>query len=350
MTIEAAGFIDDIDPTQPPGTDNFSEGDDHLRNFKKSVQDSFPNISGAVTATHTELNNLDGYTGNTADLNILSGADTGGLTAAELLYVAGVTSDIQAQINNLTSNLSATSKMSGLILSNDTDTDHDINITAGSCADSSKTSLLTLSAETTKQIDSAWAVGDDAGGIFSGAVANNTWYHVFLIEKDSDGSIDAGFDTSVTAANIPAGYTEYRRIGSVLTNGSANIINFSQKGDKFLLDVPLNNYSTSGAGISAITPTVTSPLGIQCDVIHTFKMVSAALTASYAIVTSPDQTDTAPSVGVSDVGLTSGAASNGSVSKEIRTNTSSQIRYRLSYSEAAISVYGTTFGWIDARE
>jgi len=98
MTVEAAGFIDDIDPTQPPGTDNFSEGDDHLRNFKKSVQDSLPNISGAITATHTELNNLDGYTGNTADLNILSGAIAAGLTSAELLYVKDVTSDIQTQL------------------------------------------------------------------------------------------------------------------------------------------------------------------------------------------------------------------------------------------------------------
>ena len=99
MTVEAAGFIDDIDPTQPPGTDNFSEGDDHLRNFKKSVQDSFPNISGAMTADEAELNSLDGYTGNTADLNILSGADTAGLTAAELQYVKGVTSDIQTQLD-----------------------------------------------------------------------------------------------------------------------------------------------------------------------------------------------------------------------------------------------------------
>ena len=99
MTVEAAGFIDDIDPTQPPGTDNFSEGDNHLRNFKKSVQDSLPNITGAMSATHTELNNLDGYTGNTADLNILSGADAAGLTAAELQYVKDVTSDIQDQLN-----------------------------------------------------------------------------------------------------------------------------------------------------------------------------------------------------------------------------------------------------------
>ena len=56
MTVEAAGFINSIDPTLPLGTDVKSEGDDHLRNFKKSVQDSFPNISGAMTVTHTDLN------------------------------------------------------------------------------------------------------------------------------------------------------------------------------------------------------------------------------------------------------------------------------------------------------
>ena len=63
MTVEAAGYINAIDPTLPLGTDAKSEGDDHLRNFKKSVQDSFPNITGAMTLTHTQLNKaayLDG--------------------------------------------------------------------------------------------------------------------------------------------------------------------------------------------------------------------------------------------------------------------------------------------------
>ena len=345
MTVEAAGFINDIDPTQPPGTDNFSEGDDHLRNFKKSVQDSLPNIAGAMTATHTELNTIDGYAGNTADLNILSGADAGGLTAAELLYVAGVTSDIQAQFTNLI----ISSSLEGVILSNDTDASHDINITAGSAADSALSAILSLATEMTKQIDSTWAAGDDAGGIFSGSVAIDTWYHVFLIEKDSDGSIDAGFDTSVTAANIPTGYTAYRRIGSILTDGSANILGFSQKESKFLLDIPLNDYSTANPGTSAVTPTVTSPLGVQCDAIHSFKIVNGTVTASYVILTSPDQTNTIPSISVSDIGLKTGSGSNANVSKEIRTNTSSQIRYRLSYSHADIDVYGVTFGWVDNR-
>jgi len=58
-------------------------------------------INGAaVTATAAELNKLDGYTGNTNDLNILSGAAAAGVTATELQYINGVTSDIQAQINS----------------------------------------------------------------------------------------------------------------------------------------------------------------------------------------------------------------------------------------------------------
>lgn len=52
-----------------------------------------------ITASADELNTLDGYTGNVNDINILSGAAAGGLTAAELLYVKSVTSDIQTQLD-----------------------------------------------------------------------------------------------------------------------------------------------------------------------------------------------------------------------------------------------------------
>lgn len=56
MALEGAGYISDIVPTNPDGADQKNEGDDHIRNFKKSVQDSFANVSGPVTATHTQLN------------------------------------------------------------------------------------------------------------------------------------------------------------------------------------------------------------------------------------------------------------------------------------------------------
>jgi len=50
-------FIDDLDPTQPPGGDTLAEADDHLRNTKLGVKGSFPNLGrDAVTATASQIN------------------------------------------------------------------------------------------------------------------------------------------------------------------------------------------------------------------------------------------------------------------------------------------------------
>ena len=57
------------------------------------------NVAG-VTLDETELGILDGATLSLADLNIIDGiSDSGSLTAAELLYVDGVTSAIQTQLD-----------------------------------------------------------------------------------------------------------------------------------------------------------------------------------------------------------------------------------------------------------
>src|SRR3990167_5809631 len=75
-------------------------------------------------------------------------------------------------------------EISGLILSIDAgDTDHDINVTSGEARDAADSADMVLSLEITKKIDAAWAVGDDAGGIDTGSVANNTIYYVWLIKR-----------------------------------------------------------------------------------------------------------------------------------------------------------------------
>jgi hypothetical protein len=70
MALETGTYISDLVATNPPGGDPVSQSDDHLRLIKSTVKATFPNISGAVTPTHTELN-----------------------------YVAGVTSAVQTQLN-----------------------------------------------------------------------------------------------------------------------------------------------------------------------------------------------------------------------------------------------------------
>lgn len=61
MGLEAATFINQLVATNPVGaTDPRSQGDDHLRLIKLALQNTFPAITGAVTATHGELNQLHG--------------------------------------------------------------------------------------------------------------------------------------------------------------------------------------------------------------------------------------------------------------------------------------------------
>ena len=69
MALESTTYIDGLVATNPTGTDARSQGDDHIRLVKSAVGATFPNIAGAMTATHTELNKIDGYTGTTAELN-----------------------------------------------------------------------------------------------------------------------------------------------------------------------------------------------------------------------------------------------------------------------------------------
>ena len=59
MALETATYIDDLVATNPVATDGLSQADDHIRLIKSTLKATFPNITGAVTATHTVLNGLD---------------------------------------------------------------------------------------------------------------------------------------------------------------------------------------------------------------------------------------------------------------------------------------------------
>ncbi len=153
--------------------------------------------------------------------------------------------------------------LAGLVFTNGTDADHDIDIPVGECADSANAKILKLTSALTKQIDATWAAGTNQGGFMpAGVVQADTWYHVHLIRKDSDGSIDAGFDTSLTAANIPTGYTAYRRIGSVLTDSSSNIIGFIRNGFKWIWKTPIQTYNAAVPNATDNTVTTQVPLGV----------------------------------------------------------------------------------------
>lgn len=96
MALESGTYIDSLNASNPVATDGLAQADDHLRLIKSTVKATFPNVTGAITSTHAELNILDGVTSTAAELNILDGVTA---TAAELNYSDGVTSNIQTQLN-----------------------------------------------------------------------------------------------------------------------------------------------------------------------------------------------------------------------------------------------------------
>lgn len=245
----------------------------------------------------------------------------------------------------------------GLTLSNAADADHDITVAIGDAMDSTNAVRMVLASALTKQIDATWAVGNNAGGLAATlTVANTTWYHVF--EVVVAGVVDAMFDTSVTCATGVANnaVTSFRRIGSVLTNGSANIIAFRQIEDYFYWDVPVEDADTSNPGTSVVSVTLSTPLGVAClanvSVVTFFTGGSIGAAALNILITDSTQTDTTPT----DAILTIRAVLTGSTDTYRQTtsinhftNTSSQLRYKFSASDAGVGINLFTQGWMDLR-
>lgn len=59
MALESGVYINSLDAANPAATDPLAQADDHIKLIKSTVKASFPNISGAMTASHTVLNGLD---------------------------------------------------------------------------------------------------------------------------------------------------------------------------------------------------------------------------------------------------------------------------------------------------
>lgn len=116
MSVETAQYPTQLNTALPAASDWVSEGDDHIRLVKTVLKTTFPNVSGAVSASHTQLNYLSGVTspiqpqidgkgaisGQTwTGTHVFPSTTTiGPLTPTIQGYLQGLTSDAQAQINS----------------------------------------------------------------------------------------------------------------------------------------------------------------------------------------------------------------------------------------------------------
>lgn len=224
-----------------------------------------------------------------------------------------------------------------------------MSIAAGAAMDSTNAYLMQLSA--IAKTTSAWAVGTAAGGLDTGAIANNTGYHFFVIRRPDTGVVDVLFSLSASAPTLPANYTQFRRIGWAKTNGSAQWTSFIQDGDFFQwLSPPLDVSTAGAAGTSAVLRTLTTPGSVNCRV-QLSVQVGAGAGGELLYLSDPSVTDQAPVSGAASPLNSMAIAPNATIAAHIwaRTNTSSQIRTRQLVGSAAETLRIVTIGWVDTR-
>lgn len=133
-----------------------------------------------------------------------------------------------------------------IILSNNTtDTNNDIDFSAGNFVFHDNTGFANLSA-ITKRLDANFAIGTNQGGLDTGSKQINTWYYCYAIYNPTTQVSDVVFSASDTSPTLPSGYTKYRYIGVLITNASGNIISGTwHKDGYFEYNTPIVDFSGS---------------------------------------------------------------------------------------------------------
>lgn len=240
----------------------------------------------------------------------------------------------------------------GMTLSNNgTDATNDIDVAAGSCASDDATDanrVLLNPGALTKQIDAVWAAGNAAGGrISSESLVNGTW-HVYAFRR-SGGSDDICFSQSLTPT-LPDSGTNKRRIGSILRE-SAALVAFVQDGDLFQRKSLVLDVDATNPGTAAVTRTLSVPTGLNVFAVLQVALYQGSVDVM-AWLSDLAVTDVAPSYTAAPLGnIGLGAAVNGKMGGQltVRTNTSAQVRSRVSASDVGVILRIASLGWIDSR-
>lgn len=236
-----------------------------------------------------------------------------------------------------------------ITVSNYLATPHDIINGIGKCTDSTNTTAINVTTQLIKQIDSVWTEGSNVGGRASSVpLSTDTWYHYFCIWK-SDGIYDFGFDTDLSATNLLAdatGYIYFRRLLSIKTDGSSNILKFietivgTQKQVAFI--TPIQSVSMGVPDATAIPITLDVPIDVS--VIADINLTISVPAGGGAFYLSRlDVDDTSPAITATGICVAGG---NTWHHEKIITNTSAQARYRMMTSfPAGLTIY--TLGWVE---
>lgn len=225
-----------------------------------------------------------------------------------------------------------------------------MTISAGIASDSTNTVLLFGGSF-------AWSIanGNAINGYQSGTtLPNSSTIHFYVIAK-ADLSIYASFASTSLTPTLPSTYFYYRRIFSLNTNSSGSLISGNATEIEggallyYLTTQLLDINTTTGTSAARTLYTLTVPTGIKVRIIYR----ATALTATYTLLTSGDETDVAVAASLTAVPLVDmqdTVAQDGSLLGRnfLTTNTNGQIGARSS-SGSANTLNFVTSGFIDFR-
>lgn len=233
------------------------------------------------------------------------------------------------------------------IANNASDANNDIDFSAGVFQVSDGSGQGVAASIETKRLDATWAAGSGAGGLASGLTkSNSTWYHCFKLLNPITGATGSGFDTSASATNlladtnvVAAGFTKYKRVGSILTDSSGNIRPFYQSANRFDLVTEVVEYNSTTPPTSLTSIAITAPLGIITRALLKCQLnVGGSTSQTMSLKSLTSLSESSINVQEND--------SDGLTFPSVITNTSSQIQHKCSAS--TVQQYAiSTIGWED---
>lgn len=219
------------------------------------------------------------------------------------------------------------------------DPSNDITVQSGVCASVLTGYALMTLGTITKRLDAGWAAGNNQGMLDTGVVQNTT-YHLYVIKNMTTGATDLLASLSPSTPTLPSGYTEYRRIWSIIRSGGANR-QFRQYGDicKCTSTVAISGTTPYGAQLTNMSV----PSGLEIQPIF----VAEGFSTATILVSAGDA-----NLGTVDAVVASGTFPAGASQYNFGgflTNVNGQIITSLATDGTITSFAIRTKGWIDTR-
>jgi len=231
---------------------------------------------------------------------------------------------------------------------NATNPNYQIDIEPGVCRSSDDTTDLVLTTTLTVDISAS-----GANGLDTGSESSFVWYYIYLIYNPTTSAYASLISNSSTSPTLPSGYTKYRRLGSVINDGSSNFKYFRceyRLGRERVFmynDIDENDVQLLSGGSATSWTNIYSGASIPpTSLLGKFLFRFSGQNYDWKCYLRPgDSSQNTPPTTVFGGGDLAGDLVTSSLAIEMRTDSSRNIQYRQASAGAELSVW--VLGYID---